>query len=62
MEQPGQNRMVNVGEHRPADLTLKDQHLMPPDQHLHILLPLTRRQQAQQSQSIRGGSKVGQAQ
>jgi hypothetical protein len=61
LEQSGQNRTIDIGEHGSADLTLKHQQLMQQDQYLHLLLPLTRRQQPQHSKSI-GGSNVDQAQ
>jgi hypothetical protein len=61
VEQPGQNRTIDIGERRPADLTLKHQQLMPQHQYLHLLLPLPHQQRAQQSKRV-GGSKVDQAQ
>jgi hypothetical protein len=61
VEQPGKNRTIDIDEHGSADLTLKHQQLMPQHQYLHLLLPLTHRQKAQQSKRV-GGSKVDQTQ
>ncbi|MGW4993847.1 hypothetical protein ACWEQ3_40510 [Streptomyces mirabilis] len=61
VEQAAEDRAVGVGEHRPADLTLQDEQLVPERKDLDIPIAIAHRQQAQERQGT-GRGEAGQAQ